>query len=421
VRNEGKGGLRFGIGILIFSFSGTLACHRQAGILGPFDLGPIDGSEQVKKWFVLLGLVILLVIGSLSVLSFFGVKFINTELGRRMGPGIAVSEIKIRLTHLAVRGIRYEDPRLKKPLLQIEEVNIYPTLFSFLKGELRIRELTILRPSFFFYRSRDGTFVGPWPATGKEPGETGGRETKETREGKAFQVRIDRIRIQEAAVDFQDRNVEEPPAEIRLRKVDLEVRDIQYPFASARSPVTLKGKMKGPTKEGEIELKGWINFDNLDMDTLFKVREIEVKTLEPYYRKRVSAEIESGDMTMQAKITINKKVIDAPGSLELTRLNVGGGGGSVFYIPAKTVVSLLKDRGNRINVNFHVKGNLDDPRFSLQENIMRRIGISVAEALGVPIRIVGEEFLKGAFTGTKGVAEGLRSMEELFRPKKEKK
>jgi hypothetical protein len=375
----------------------------------------------VRKWFVLLGIVILLVTGGLSVLSFFGVRFINTELRRRMGSGITVSEIKIRLTHLAARGIRYEDPRLKKPLLQVEEINIYPTLFSFLKGELRIREVTILRPSFFFYRSRDGTFVGPWPAAGKEPGETRGRGTNETRQDKAFQVRIDRVRIQEAAVDFEDRKVEEPPAEIKLRKMDLDVRDIRYPFASVHSPVTLSGKMKGPTKEGEIELKGWIDFNNIDMDTLLKVREIEVKTLEPYYRKRVSAEIESGDMTMQAKITINKKVIDAPGSLEVTRLKVGGGEGSVFYIPAKTVVSLLKDRGNRISVNFHVKGNLDDPRFSLQENIMRRIGISLAEALGVPIRIMGEEGLKGAFTGTRGLAEGLRSIEDLFRPKKEKK
>jgi len=375
----------------------------------------------VRKWFVLLGGVIVLVVGGLSALSFFGVRFINTELRRRLGTGVTVSDVKVRLTHLSASGIRYEDPRMKKPLLQVEEIKIYPALLSFVTGDLRIREVTILRPSFFFYRSRDGTIVGPWPTAGKEPGETAGGEKKKTGEGKAFQVRIDQVRIQEAAVDFEDRKVDEPPAEIHLRKVNLEVGDIHYPFASVRSPVTLKGKMKGPTKEGEIELKGWINFDSLDMDTVFHLREIEVKTLESYYRKRVSAEIESGEMRMQAKITINKKVIDAPGNLELTSLKVGGGGGSVFYIPAKTVVSLLKDRGNRINVKFHVKGNLDDPRFSLQENIMTRIGISLAEALGVPIKIVGEEFLKGVFTGTKGLAEGLRSIDELFRPKKEKK
>jgi hypothetical protein len=374
----------------------------------------------VRKWFVLLGGVIVLVVGGLSALSFFGVRFINTELRKRLGTGVTVSDVKVRLTHLSASGIRYEDPRLKKPLLQIEEIKIYPALLSFVTGDLRIREMLILRPSFFFYRSREGGFIGPWSwSAGEKEAESKG--TTDTRVGKGFQVRVERVRIQEAAIDFEDRKVGNPPAEIKVRKMDLDLRDIRYPFASVRSPVTLKGKMKGPTKEGEIELKGWINFDSLDMDTVFHLREIEVKTLESYYRKRVSAEIESGEMRMQAKITINKRVIDAPGNLELTSLKVGGGGGSVFYIPAKTVVSLLKDRGNRINVKFHVKGNLDDPRFSLQENIMTRIGISLAEALGVPIKIVGEEFLKGAFTGTKGLAEGLRSIDELFRPKKEKK
>ena len=372
----------------------------------------------MRKWFILLGIVILLVMGNLSALSFYGVKFINTELKRRMGPGITVSEIKIKLTHLAVRGIRYEDPQMKKCLLQIEEIRVYPALFSSLRGALRIRELAILRPSFFFYRSREGVFVGPWPAGEKEKGD---RETKEKKEGKSFQMRIDRLRIQEGAVDFEDRKVEGSPADIHMRKMDLDVRDIRYPFASVHSPLALKGKMVGPSKEGDLETKGWIDFNSLDMDTVFKVREIEVKTLEPYYRKRVSAEIESGYMTMQAKITVQKKIIDAPGSLELIDLRIREGGGSVFYIPAKTLVSLLKDKGNRIHVDFHVKGNLEDPQFSLQENVMRKVAISLAEALGVPIKVVGEEFFKGTFTGTKGLAEGLRSLEELFMPKKEKK
>jgi hypothetical protein len=367
-----------------------------------------------------LGVIVLFLVGGFIVLSFYGVRFINAELKRVMGPGIVVSEIKIRSTHLAARGIRYEDPQLKKNLLQIEEIRIYPALLASLKGVLQIRELAILRPSFFFYRSREGFFVGPWPAREKGK-EKEGREAIEKNEGKAFQIRIDRLRIQGGAVDFEDRKVEGPSAEIHLRKLDLDVKDIQYPSTSVHSPITLKGKMVGPSKEGDLETKGWIDFDSLDMDTVFKVRELEVKTLEPYYRKRVSAEIESGYMTMQAKINVKKKVIDAPGSLELIDLRIREGGGSVFYIPAKTLVSLLRDKGNRIKVDFHVKGNLDDPQFSLQENVMRKIAISLAEALGVPIRIVGEEVFGGSLKGAKGLAEGLRSIEELFRPRKEKK
>jgi len=34
--------------------------------------------------------------------------------------------------------------------------------------------------------------------------------------------------------------------------------------------------------------------------------------------------------------------------------------GTVFYIPATTLISLLKDRGNRIKIKFHVRGDIDD-------------------------------------------------------------
>ena len=233
-------------------------------------------------------------------------------------------------------------------------------------------------------------------------------------------MRIDRLRIQEGTFEFEDRKVEGPPAKILIANLEMDVRDIQYPSASVHSPITMKGKMAGAEREGEIETGGWIDFSNLDMDAFLAVRGVDVKSFEPYYRKRVSAEIESGYMTMQSKITIKKKVIDAPGDLELSEFRVKEGG-SVLWIPATTLVSVLKDKGNRIKVNFHVKGNIDDPQFNLQENLMRRMAISFAEALGLPIRVTGEEVFKGTFKGAEGLAEGLHSLQDLFRPRKKKK
>ena len=79
----------------------------------------------------------------------------------------------------------------------------------------------------------------------------------------------------------------EPPAQIRLRDLDFEIKDIQYPLASLHSPIELKGKMKGKKQEGSIDAKGWIDLKTMDLETSLKIREIEVKTFEPYYRKRV--------------------------------------------------------------------------------------------------------------------------------------
>ena len=360
-------------------------------------------------------------IGGYLVLSFYSVKLIQARLQKVIEHGFTVKEIKIKPTYLSTKGIQYEDLHSKQRFFQGEEVRIYPNPLSLLIGSLRIKEITILRPSFFFYRSREGMFVGPWMGMGGGPEEREISEEKKGKGGEPIYIQIDRIRIQRGSINFEDRKVGEPSAQIDLRDLRFEMGDIVYPIVSARSPVELKGKMKGKTEEGTIFLKGWIDVKTMDMETTLKVHEIEVKTFEPYYRRRVSAEIETGYIDMEAKIAVRKRMIDAPGVLNLINLHIRGGEGTVLWIPAKTLVSLLEKKGHEIKVRFHVQGDMDNPQFHFQEALLTQLGISLAEALGISIKVLGEEILKGTLKGEKGIVEGLKSMEELFKKKKEKK
>jgi len=122
---------------------------------------------------------------------------------------------------------------------------------------------------------------------------------------------------------------------------------------------------------------------------------------------------------MEARISVKNRVIDAPGQLEMIDLRIREEG-TILWIPAKTLVSLLKDKGNRVKVRFHVKGNLDDPQFNLQETFLIRVAISFAEALGVPIKIVGETVFEGAQKGAGGLVEGLKSIGDIFKKKKDR-
>ncbi|MBS3907905.1 MAG: DUF748 domain-containing protein [Syntrophaceae bacterium] len=373
----------------------------------------------MKKWLIIAGVVLLVFAGGYLVLSFYAVKFIQAQVQKAVGPGFTIAQIKVKATHLSINGIRFEDPRTRQNFLQIEEMRIYPDLFSFLQKRLQIREWIILKPSFFFYRTREGVFIGPWVSIKKEEksGEVSGREEK--KKGEAIPIKIDRLRIEKGSIDFDDMKAGETPGQIRLRDVWLKIENIDYPLVSSQSSIELKGRMKGKTKEGEIVTKGWIDLKTLDMETSLKIREVDLKVFEPYYRKRVSADIESGHLNVDAHIAIKKSVIDTPGKLEAADLRVKEEG-TIFYIPAKTLLSRLKDKGNRVEIQFHVRGNLDDPRFKLQETFLMRIGIGLAEAIGLPIKTVGESLFEGSGKGSEGLAEGLRSIEEL-RKKKEKK
>jgi hypothetical protein len=362
----------------------------------------------MKKWSILLGLIVIILIGGYLGLSYYGVKLVQPQLQKMLGPGFTLKEIQVKLTHLSMKGIQYEGLHTKKKYFWIEEIKIYPVIISLFVGPLRIRDFTIREPSLSFYRTKEGVFVGPWAVPEKkekrEPSGDQGQKEKEP----VF-LKIDRLRIQKGTIDFEDWKPGEPPARLKLRDIDLEMKEIQYPFHSTRSPVELKGRLEGKTKkDGEILTKGWINLKTTDMETSLNVREIEVRVFEPYYRKKVSAEIDSGYMAMDTKITLKEKIVDAPGKLELTDLHIKEGEGTVFWIPAKTLISLLKEKGNRIQVSFHMKGNIEDPKFNLQETFLTRIAISLLEAVGVPIKVVGEEILEKTIKGEKGLTEELR-------------
>jgi hypothetical protein len=371
----------------------------------------------MKKWILGIGIVVVLFIGAYFILSFFAVKVIQSQIQKAVGLGFTLREIRVKPTHVSITGLQYEGLATKKKYLQIEELRVYPAVLSFLKGPLRIREFLALKPSFFFYRTREGVLNGPWILEKKEK-----KEGEEKKPGgkEPVSIKIDRFRIQKGAVDFEDMKMGEPPTQIRLRDLDLEIKDIQYPLRSARSPVELKGKMKGKRTDGELYAKGWMNFETSDMETSFRAREIEIKTFEPYYRKRVSAEIESGFMDMDATIDLKERRINAPGQLILSDLRIKEGEGTVFWIPAKTLISILKGKGNRIQVKFHVKGNMDDPQFNLREAILVRIAVSLAQAMGVPVIGAGEALFKGTGKGAEGLTEGLKTLEELLKKKQKK-
>jgi hypothetical protein len=373
----------------------------------------------MKKWLVLGGMVAVLIVGGYLLLSHYAVKFIEPYLRKGIGGGLTAGEIKIKATYLSAKKVQYVDPQSGQRLLQIEEVRVYPSLQSLLTGHPRIREFLILDPIFYVSRSREGVLTGPLPPLGKREKDQGFPGQGKMGENQPVPTVIDKIRIERGSIDFKDGEYGDPPVGMELNDLTFKIEDIHFPPVPAASPFELKGKMKGRTKEGEIEAKGWIALQPMTMEVLLKVQGVEVKTFEPYYRKRVSAEIESGDIHLEAKISVRQRMIDAPGTLELIDLHIKEGG-TVFWVPAQILVSLLKAKDNRIKARFRVKGDMDDPRFNLQESFFTRTGIALAEALGIPIKIVGESVLGGAEKGGGGLEEGLKSIGDLFKKKERK-
>ena len=250
----------------------------------------------MRKRGLILGSIAVLLVAAFLALSYTRGRYLRTWLEHRVRPGLTIGRINVGLMHLSVKGIRYEDPGSGKRLAQIEEMRIYPSLLSVLGSTVQIRKCTLLKPSFFLYRSRDGVFTSAFPRAGKERDETreaaqGGSSGEAKGKIHAPAVTIDRLQVEKGSLDFEDQKTEGPTAYLQLRDLDLEMKDLQYPLASVHSPLELSGKFKGITKEGTLSSKGWLDLRTADMEMTLRAEEIEFGAFEPYYRKRVTAVI----------------------------------------------------------------------------------------------------------------------------------
>lgn len=366
----------------------------------------------MKRWIIIIGIVVIVLISAYFTLSFFAVRLIQGQIQKLIGPGLTIRWIKLKPTYLSVGGIRYEDPDYKKTSLQIEEIKIYPYVSSLLKRSIKINRISIIKPYLVIYRSYQAKIFLPLP-----PIETRREKEDKEKESHPISIYIENINIEEGKIQFEDEKVSGPPALIRFYALRLGIKNINYPLISINSPITLETKIKGNDRDGSLETKGWINIKSMDMETDLKVHNMEIKIFEPYYRKKISAEIEKGYINMNTRISIKNKFIDAPGEIEIVDLNINEKG-TIFYIPAKILISRLKDRANRIKLKFHVSGNMNDPKFNINENLLRRLGLSLAETLGIPIKMVGEKVIEGTGISAEKFIEGIKKIEELLKRKR---
>lgn len=342
----------------------------------------------MKKWIFIAAVVLILFGGAYCLVSFCAVQFVQSHIQKAMGPGWTLSQTHLQLTHLGISGIQFKDPGTGLVFLEIEEIRIYPDLLFLFKRTVRIREVAFFKPTFFFYRSREGDFIGPWVNVRGERIflEEGSKDNKQEKE--TIPIEIDRLKIEGGSVTFEDRRIGEIPVQIRLKEMELKAESIEIPLASIQSLVELKGSVIGKERTGSIRMKGWFDLKSSDLEISLNIQEVDLSVFKPYYWRRVSAEVKSGMIAMESQIAVKQGVIRAFGKLQVSNLEMSDDG-TLFFLPAKRVQAHLKDRGNRIEIPFQVKGDLKDPTFTLQDVFLMQIGFGLAKALGSSIPSIG--------------------------------
>ena len=362
----------------------------------------------MRRLLIALAVLVALLVAGAAVGLHYAAGALRDKVREALGPESEVADIRLGWSSVEVIGVRVPAPKdwPAPDALKAARIVVVPdfdALFS--SREVRIRRIVVDGAYLSVYRTREGKLrllpgLLEKPAAAKDDAKTGDDRA----------VRIDGVELNDAALELYDASVAKPPHRVRLEALQARIGPLRLPQLTGQTRLDLKGSVKGARQDGSFTVAGWIEVASKDSDIETHLKGVDLVGLQPYLIKASETGVRRGSLDLDLKATVKQNRLHAPGTLSVANLELASGKGATatfMGMPRTAVIGMLKDKNERITVRFVLDGRLDDPKFSLNEAFMTRVGASMAETLGISL----ESVAKGVSSATQGIG---RSLGKLF-------
>ena len=354
-----------------------------------------------------------LVIGATTLLALALLAFVALQLAVRqlrahietaLGPRATIGAIDAGWNGLAVIDLRIKaapgwpaDDELRARRVQVQ-----PDLRSLFGGPWRIASIRVEDGYVSALRTRAGK-TRLLPALLEEEPRARDTAVASGLAGAAALARVEigRVQLDGARLEFFDASVRQPALKLRVEQLSAEVSHIVLPALDEAIAVRVAGVFKGVHHDGRVGIDGHYTPATHDADLMLRFASVDLVALQPYLLKVADTGVHSGTLDLDLHATVQRNRLRAPGTLVLTHLELASEGGALATfagVPRKAVLAAMTDKG-KLDVKFTLEGRLDDPSFSLNENLATKIASGLAESLGVS--------LAGVVKGLGNVVKGL--------------
>ncbi|NPT61313.1 DUF748 domain-containing protein [Paraburkholderia elongata] len=365
-----------------------------------------------KRWAIAVGgvlvVLIVVVVGALQ----FAQREVKEHVIAALGPlgsaeSIRVGLTSVHLTHVLLKappGWPAGDP------LRADEITLTPDIRDLLARRMHIRSVVVRGFDIAVMRTKDGAIrLVPnlrQAVNGPNDDEASGVATPGSRE-----KLVDHISFEQGNFHFYDMTVGQPAFKVAVSNANATVDHLHLPALTEPTNVSVTGSIKGPTHTGTVSFDGWIKIASKDSQTTSKLRGVDVVMLDPYLMKKTGAkaQVTGGTVDLTVDSTVRNYQLHAPGTVTIHHLQLADSDNPLdtfMSIPTKAAIAALKTHNGDITLHFVLDGNLRDPKFSVQESLMTRVGAGFAKAMGVSV----EGVAKGAGETVKGLGNALKNL-----------
>lgn len=207
----------------------------------------------------------------------------------------------------------------------------------------------------------------------------------------AFPVRIQRVRFENAKLDFTDLSLR-PQFSAKIYELNGVITGLSS-NRDARSQIELDGRVD---EFGMARIRGSLNAfaprDNTDINVVFK--NVDMVPTSPYTMKFAGYKIAEGKISLDLQYKVHNSQLEGANQIVIDNLVLGERIDSpdALKIPLALAIAILKDSDGRIDLGIPVSGNMDDPQFSYGAVIGKAIRNVLTRIVTAPFRALGHLF-----------------------------
>jgi len=207
----------------------------------------------------------------------------------------------------------------------------------------------------------------------------------------AFPVRVRRVRVENAKLDFTDLSLR-PQFAARVVELTGVVSGLST-RPGARAQIELDGRVDD---YGLARIRGHLNpfalTDNTDVQVMFK--NLDLVSASPYSMKFAGYKIAQGKVSLDLDYQVRHGALQGSNRMVLDQLTLGERIDSpdALKLPLELALALLKDGDGRIDLGVPVTGDLNDPQFSYGAAVWKAVGNIMTRAVTAPFRALGRLF-----------------------------
>ena len=206
-----------------------------------------------------------------------------------------------------------------------------------------------------------------------------------------FPVRIGRLRIQNAKLDFTDLSLR-PQFSAKIYELNGVITGLSS-NRDSRSQIELEGRVD---EFGLARIRGVLNpfvpRNNTDVNVVFK--NVDMVSASPYSMKFAGYKIAEGKISLDLQYKVRNGQLEGANQIVIDKLTLGERVDSpdALKLPLELAIAILKDSNGRIDLGLPVSGNMNDPQFSYGAVIWKAISNVLTKIVTAPFRALGSLF-----------------------------